>query len=280
VARSVLAARSLAELEALEDGALSYAPTRDRSPFFFNALRLAKLRQALSLDLIGNTRALLVLLCFFAAALALAAATILWPAWRAGGLDLDGLGAGAHVTLVGLAFMLVEMGAMLQLSLLLGHPAYSLVLVLGTLLVAGGLGSLLSERVPARGAWRVAPAVSSGALVLGYGAFAQGLVARSMGASLPARVGIAMLLLFPLGLAMGGCLPMALRSARAAGLESRLPWLWAANGAASVVATFVAVLLAMETSIPATITAGGIAYLIAAGLVPGPAAGLRTSASG
>jgi hypothetical protein len=85
-------------------------------------------------------------------------------------------------------------------------------------------------------------------------------------------VGLSLALLAPLGLAMGGCLPTAMRAARAAGQEAQLPWLWAINGALSVLATFLAVLLAMQTSIPATIGGGAAAYLLASLLVPAPRA--------
>jgi hypothetical protein len=268
---AALAARSVRELAGLGEGAVSYAPTWDRSPYFFNAVPLRRLLQALSDDLvIGSVRATLVLLCFSAAAAVLAALTLLLPAWRASSGGAGSLAAGAHVALLGIAFMLLELGAMQQLSLLLGHPAYSLVVVLGVLLVASGLGSLASERLPARGPWRRAPALLSGAVVLLYALGSEGLVASSMGLPFASRVALSVGLLFPVGLALGSCLPVAFRSARSAGLEALLPWLWAVNGACSVLASFLAVLVSMELSIPACLAAAGMAYLAATVLVPRP----------
>jgi hypothetical protein len=266
---SVLAAHSLRELAGLGEGAVSYAPSWDRSPYFFSSVPLRRLPRALSDDLLtGSVRATLVVLCFSAAAAVLAALTLLLPAWgtRVGGPG--SLTAGAHVALLGTGFMLAELGAMQQLSLLLGHPSYSLVVVLGVLLVASGLGSLTTDRLPALGLWRRAPAVVSGAVVLAYALGTEGLVAGHMGLPFAGRVALSAALLFPVGFVLGGCLPMALRSARAAGLDGLLPWLWAVNGACSVLASFLAVLVSMELSIPTCVTAAGLAYLAAAALVP------------
>jgi hypothetical protein len=66
---AALAAGSFGELAKLGEGAVSYAPTWDRSPYFFSAVPLRRLLEAVSGDLvIGSVRATLVLLCFSAAA--------------------------------------------------------------------------------------------------------------------------------------------------------------------------------------------------------------------
>ncbi len=268
---AALAARSVGELAGLGEGAVSYAPTWDRSPYFFSAVPLRRVLQALSGDLMaGSVRATLVLLLFCGAAAVLAVLTLLLPAWRTRAGGKGSLASGTHVALLGLGFMLAEMGAMQQLSLLLGHPSYSLVVVLGVLLVASGLGSLASERLPARGSWRRAPAALSGAVVLLYVVCSEGVVASAVGLPFGSRVALSAGLLFPVGLVLGGCLPMALRSARAADLDALLPWLWAVNGASSVLASFLAVLVSMELGIPACVTAAGLAYIAATALVPRP----------
>src|SRR5260370_16532415 len=50
--------------------------------------------------------------------------------------------------------MLVEIGMMQQLSIFLGHPIYSMVVVLGGLILSAGLGSLASERWPVKSTWQ------------------------------------------------------------------------------------------------------------------------------
>src|SRR5690606_36100352 len=51
---------------------------------------------------------------------------------------------------LGLGFILVEIGLMQQFVLFLGHPVYSLAVVLASLLIASGVCSALSERGSAR----------------------------------------------------------------------------------------------------------------------------------
>ena len=63
------------------------------------------------------------------------------------------------------------------------------------------------------------------------------------------------------GLVMGMCFPAGVRAAHAAGVADALPWMWALNGAASVLATFAAIVVAIEYGITASVLAGGALYL-------------------
>src|SRR5260370_37209900 len=47
---------------------------------------------------------------------------------------------------MGLGFMLIEVALLQRLTIFLGHPTYSLTTILFGLLLAGGLGSFLSNR--------------------------------------------------------------------------------------------------------------------------------------
>jgi hypothetical protein len=68
----------------------------------------------------------------------------------------------------------------------------------------------------------------------------------------------------PPRLAMGGCFPVGLRWLRGVNRDDILPWMWAVNGAASVAATFGALLISIQASIAATLACGGACYLVAA----------------
>ena len=67
---------------------------------------------------------------------------------------------------LGLGFMLVEIAVMQQLSLVLGHPAYSVSVTLAGMLIACGIGSLVAGVAARR--WRArtrATRVHAGALM-------------------------------------------------------------------------------------------------------------------
>ena len=50
--------------------------------------------------------------------------------------------------LIGIGFMMVEIGLLQRISVFLGHPVYALSVVLFSLILSTGIGSLVSERFP------------------------------------------------------------------------------------------------------------------------------------
>ncbi len=277
--RPALAARTpkdLAQLRNAED--LDISPTYDSAPFFFNSMRLRRLPQVLaSLGAGGNLRAMAFLLCFFLAAAALLLGVVVLPLLmeRRSTISARGtrgsLAAGVvYFVAIGLGFLLVEMAMMQQLSLLLGHPIYSLAVVLAGLILSSGLGSFVSGslREPLSFAGRV-PAAAACLLLAGYAFVVLPLVHTYAPHPLWQRIGLALALVAPCGIAMGFCFPLGFRRMAALGHESSLPWMWALNGSASVLATFLAVILSMETSITTTALAGAGCYALAALVWPG-----------
>src|SRR5690606_15950059 len=57
-------------------------------------------------------------------------------------------GGSAYFLLIGVGFMFVEIALLQRLSLFLGHPVYSLAIVLFSIVLSTGLGSLVSDRRP------------------------------------------------------------------------------------------------------------------------------------
>ena len=271
----IAAARTVAELERLRDlGPYDHSPTFDRSPFFFNAVRLRHLPALASSHFVGggNLRALGFLLLFLAAATIMVTAVILLPLARAlrRSSSRPGPRGPAYFVCVGLAFMLVEMGMMQQLSLLLGHPLYSLVVVLAGLLAASGLGALVSGRLAnAAGASARWPAAAAAVSIVVYSLVVDPMVTGHLQYGFVHRTLIALALIAPCGFLMGFCAPVGIARMERLGEHEWLPWMWALNGAASVLATFVAIVLSMETSIPTSVRAGAVFYVLAALALPG-----------
>jgi SAM-dependent methyltransferase len=279
----IAAGRDLADLRSLQGSAdVDYSPPTDDSPFFFNALRLTHLMDVLrggapillGVDTVrgGNLRALAFLILFLLAAAVLVALTILWPLYRIVRTSerAPAARAVAYFTALGLGFMLAEMGMLQQLGIVLGHPIYALVVVLAGLILFAGAGSLMSERVPFRsGAARRAPALLA-ALALGGYLAALPWAARSFtAASLGVRAAACLALLCVPGLLMGVCFPAGVRAMQAAGQPESLPWMWALNGAASVLATFAGMVVAMEFGLTACILAAAACYVFGAAALGG-----------
>ena len=126
-------------------------------------------------------------------------------------------------------------------------------MVLFALLVSGGIGSYLTENVEMatlRGSvfWRMIVLL---ALLVAIGLITPAMIRTYVSSATVVRVGIALLLLMPAGLFMGMCFPLGMKAA-AARSGDITAWLWGINGAMSVVASVLAVVIAMSFGISAS----------------------------
>ena len=128
--------------------------------------------------------------------------------------------------------MFVEIILIQRMSLFLGHPIYSLAIVLFSIILATGVGSLFSDRavplsVGSLVGWPLLLAVYLGLLPLWWGRL---LDAAETG-SLIERAFVCLVTVAPAGVLMGFMFPTGMRPC--ARIDSRItPWLWAVNGAA------------------------------------------------
>ena len=175
----------------------------------------------------------------------------------------DKVGVLAYFFLLGTGFMLLEMSFLQKMILYLAHPIYSAAAVIASFLVFAGLGSLWSARRAHRksSAARAAAAVSvaMGFLYL-FGLDSWLMVTQSWNPA--SRFWVATLTIAPLALAMGHLFPMGLRRVSEAAPEL-VPWAWAVNGFASVLATVSTPLLAMSIGFSRVVLAALACYLLA-----------------
>ncbi len=198
-----------------------------------------------------------VILALLALALFCAGALILLP------LKIRRVAVAPDVTatllyfgLIGMAFLFVEIPLIQRFILFLGNPAYAFTAVLFTLLLFSGLGSRWSERIPFR------PALATLVLVLlVMPLLLPRLFAWTLGLSFALRLGVAVLVLALPGFLMGVPFPAGLRwMARLTGGRGNLPWVWAVNGAASVVSAILAALLALTFGFGWVLRLGALCY--------------------
>lgn len=264
------------------------SPPCDDRPFFFYTLRVRDLPRWFGSEKIeqgvmqNNVRAVFVLFALLVIVVAMSAAFLLYPlrgAARAGADGPSAPGAGRAVrppagallyfAAIGLGFILVEIPLIQRLILFLGHPLYALSVVLSGLLVGAGTGSLLSSRASVAACRRGLVGLLALVAFAAYGLPA--LLAAALGLPAPARVAVALAVLAPLGLAAGVPFPLGVRLLGDAG-SRWIPWMWAVNGAFSVLASVLAMALAMSLGFGAPLTAGLAAYGAAALLARRPEA--------
>lgn len=164
--------------------------------------------------------------------------------------------------LLGFAFLFVEIPLLQRFILYLGHPAYAVTTVLFALLFFSGLGSQSSSRVPLSLALALLVV-----LILPAPVALSRLFACTLGLPLAARLGVTALILSPLGFLMGIPFPGGLRmlaqpenSSQAEEPRSDISWIWAVNGAASVISSILAALLALTFGFNNVLWAGALCY--------------------
>jgi hypothetical protein len=252
---------------------LDLSPPTDDSPFFFNQLRMRDLdsvRYAFSSPggvIRGNLVASITLLVIIGISGLLVLLVVLLPARhaaRSAGSTFVAAGT-LYFVLIGLGFMFVEIGLIQRMSIFLGHPVHGLVVVLFGIILFTGIGSLASDRWPLRTRRQIASwSLTLGLYVLSLPWWLPLLTSRFETSGLAVRVLLCVSAIGPAALMMGFGFPTGLRlTGRIA--TGPLPWFWAVNGAAGVLASGAALMVALEASIDATLVIGAGCYLLVAG---------------
>jgi len=250
------------------------APVDDNAPFFFFTLKAPQIlgEQGLQEGIdwkvnLGVLVLLLVLVISFAAVLAF---LILPLALKVRGARHSALPL-LYFVAVGLGYILVEIAFIQRFALFLGYPTYALTVVIFLLMLSSGAGSLFSRRWLARAENGWLPIVLVIAALLVDVFFLPGRLAALVGLSFGYRLVLSGLFLVPLGFVMGMPFPTGLRGLAARSSttsESVIEWAWAMNAAASVLGSVLAMVIAIQFGLTATLACGAAAYLAALALIP------------
>lgn len=168
---------------------------------------------------------------------------------------------------VGLGYILVEIAFIQRFVLFLGHPTYAITVVVFLMLLASGIGSLLSRRNffdPGR--VRI-PLVLVVAALIVYLALLPHLLTGMVGLPFLLKLLLTGILLVPPGIAMGMPFPSGLRLLHASGAET-VEWAWALNAASSVLGSVLAMVVALRLGLQTTLACGALAYAAAILLTP------------
>jgi hypothetical protein len=166
---------------------------------------------------------------------------------------------------LGLAFLFIEIPMTQHWILLLGNPTYAFTLVVLILLAFSSLGSLL-----ARSPWL--PRKPALVLLLVFVLLTPWLMLKfsdlALGWPVPLLILFGVLLLAPMAVLMGLPFPIGL-----AWLEgdspALVPWAWAVNGCASVIASVLAAILALGAGFNLVLLLGAGFYALAVLMLPG-----------
>ncbi|MGH9930282.1 MAG: hypothetical protein ACREA9_13800 [Pyrinomonadaceae bacterium] len=243
----VLAGRkTLAEYES--ESPRFVGPVWDDSPFYFAIERPFRMPRSIAEPLLkwllGPSVALLAVFAAFG-----------WPRRTTAGPYAGSL---IYFAALGFGFIAVELALLQNLTLLVGHPIFTLSVLLFTLLAMGGIGSALSPRVPMRVA-----CLSVAALGAVEAIALPRLVSLLLPLPLWGRIAIAVVLIAPLGLGMGMPFPRGLRETGRGSLPAP-PFYWGLNGIMSVIGSVTTVFVALMAGFQAAMLMGSACYVLAA----------------
>ena len=166
---------------------------------------------------------------------------------------------------IGLAFIMVEVIFIKIFQLFLGSPAISISIIIFSLLVSSGVGSLLTARLFRPFGKHMIPtfALFLAALLTIYGFTLFFILDRLMFLGFPWRVLFAFMLISLAGFFMGAFFPEGVRRLGEKN-KAMIGWAWGANSFATVLGSIMAVIVSINWNFTVVLVLAALSYLAAA----------------
>ena len=227
-------------------------PVTDNRPFFFNFFKLNKLKatyKALSHKWLPFLQGEFLVFLLFCQSIIVAFILILLPLiFLRKAIKIRG-GFSSKIffyfSLIGMAFMFVEITLIQKFILFLGHPLYSISVIIFSLLFSSGLGSFFSKKILGQNLKRnlKRSLLLCAGLIAFYLFLFPFFYESFIGFNVPLKMILTFLVTFPLGFLMGFPFPTGIRL-----LEQQekklIPWAWATNAFSSVINSIFALIVA------------------------------------
>jgi len=272
--REILTAKDLEKV--YQSFAYKIEPATDDNPFFSHKFRWSSLSFATfkdtfqtKEDLWGNLEmkpiAEYVLLIILLQTIVIAGIMILLPLFirTKGGISIRrSMPVLVYFSCLGLGFIMVEMAFLQKYQLYIGQPIFTYAIILGSILVASGLGSYFSSKLAATYGNTmkfIIPAIVS-ILVL-YFFLIPILFESTIHQSLLAKLIIAALSILPLGFLLGMPFPSGLAYIK--NTSNLIPWAWGINSFFTVIGTTIALMVGMGLGFKWVLVIAGASYLLA-----------------
>ncbi|MDD4954988.1 MAG: hypothetical protein PHP17_02990 [Candidatus Omnitrophica bacterium] len=246
------------------------SPTTDDSPFFYNYNKVKASPSVSSnpyYDSIRGVWHVFVLVFMFINSLVLSVILVLLPlalSKKESTTSKNKFIVYVYFMSIGFAFMFLEMGLLQKFVLFLGSPIYSMAVLIPAILISAGLGSFSSSFIRKKiNMWIPIVALTCAILIVVF----TGLIAQIsnifLSAALIWRIIVAVLFVLPLAYFMGFAFPLALRVVSSKD-SALVPWAWAINGSSSVIASIVAIIVAMAFGFKLVLIIAACFYVLAA----------------
>jgi hypothetical protein len=202
----------------------------------------------------------LILFFLLGLVLFLSAFLILIPLWlnnKSGEKERQGTGLiFQYFIFIGIGFMFLEIPLISQWGLFLREPVYTFTLIVSIMLLSSGLGSRAAES-----GWVEKEVTVPALFFFGGGFILFSVLEKNLILAWPVwfRVLMAVLGLAPLGFSLGTFFPRGLSWVKESHPDL-VPWAWAVNGTASVIASVLAAIFSLEWGFPVVLLLGVVLY--------------------
>ncbi|MGE0546836.1 MAG: hypothetical protein AB7R00_07250 [Kofleriaceae bacterium] len=175
----------------------------------------------------------------------------------------SGARSAAYFALLGAGFMLIEIPLMQKLTLAFGYPTLAVTATLFAILLGGGIGSAVSQRISSLRSLTLFAAAMALLVALFAIGIGQGVASFQPLMTMPlvARAAVLISFLLCLGFCLGVPFPAGMRLLGEAG-ETSAPWMWGVNGVMSVVGSVGAALGARIWGFGAMLAIGACLYVL------------------
>ena len=240
------------------------SPSTDDNPFFFYTARFADLVSKPLATLSNNNAAISMTLMLIVIALCACVYYTVVPFVRlAKRMPLSALTPPVtYFCAIGMGFMLIEISQMQRLMVFLGHPVYGLSVVLFTILLFSGVGSITVGAHFPRPGVVIARLVALLTTLVAAGLLTPLFTTWARSEATDMRILLSVLLLAPPAFCMGMMFPLGLSIWRRH--SELLPFFWSANGITSMFASVLGMALSIEFGIAKTYALGVCFYAVCA----------------
>ncbi len=243
-------------------------PSTDDRPFFFQMIYFSRAFDVIFReDIVGQTfnyYAPLVVIVLLVLSSALVLVFYILPLLRTKLVERVPQLWGIYFILLGVGFMFVEIPLLQKGSLYLGHPTFSLSIVLFSMLTLAGCGSYWSGQISESRLqnWLRKYLVVIVLLIGIVAVLSEWLIKHTIGFPLGVRMALFVFLIGLVAFFMGMAFPSGIRLVSRQ-QKSSIPWVWALNGGASVLGSVIAMALAMTFGYTLTLLLGSACYFVA-----------------
>lgn len=253
--------------KAVKDYVFDISPVTDERPFFYHFLRLKNIFEIYKIS--GGKwqyfleEGYLVPIILIQAAL-IAVLLILLPLFiKKGKHGAPLLQVFIYFSSIGLGFMFLEITIIQRFILYLDHPIYAVTVIIATILLSSGIGSLASQRILIDKEWKGSVIFVLAAIIVLYSVSLKHIISFTLGLEFIQRVALSIVLLIPLGFFMGMPFPMGIRYIAITKGSPLIPWAWGVNGSFSVAGSILAAMLALAVGFRGVMYAASALYLVA-----------------